>query len=346
MVQTATLTASDEQGCGIFGNSVSISGNTIVVGDPAPYCYPGEPGAAYVFVQPAGGWGGTLTQTAKLTASDAATGDGVGASVSIDHNTVVVGAPYQSSGAGAAYVFVKPSGGWTSSTQTAKLNASDAAANDNFGYSVSLSGSVAVAGAPYEPMGGNNYGAAYVYVEPSGGWANSPQTAKLTALDTETYGSLGLSVSISGTTVVAGAEGTNVNNQAQGAAYVFVEPSVGWTNATQVAKLTASNGNAGDRFGASVATNGGLIVAGAPWFSNAPNQNSAFSRQGAAYIFVKPSSGWASATQAATLTGSDARFSAFLGTSVAVSGTAALSGALFNNRNLGAGYVFSAFTPQ
>lgn len=77
IVQTAILKASDESACGGFGYSVSMSGNTIVVGDPQNYCT-GHPGAAYVFVEPAGGWSGTLTETAKLTATDAVSGDEVG----------------------------------------------------------------------------------------------------------------------------------------------------------------------------------------------------------------------------------------------------------------------------
>jgi len=348
MLPTASLQASSEPGCGSFGYSVAISGNTIVVSDPETYCFHGGSGAAYVFVEPPGGWSGTITQTATLTASDGATGDSVGESVSISGDTIIAGAPFQSNGDGSAYVFVKPASGWANGTQTAKLTATDVAANDNFGASVSISGSVAVVGSPYEPMGTNDYGAAYVFVEPAGGWANATQTAKLTALDSAAYGPLGSAVSISGQTIVAGALNSTVgSNQGQGAAYVFVEPPGGWSNMTQTAKLTAAGGYSGDQFGESVAATDNLIVAGAPWFSHSNNDlTSPFFHEGADYIFSKPAGGWSTGTQSAMVTGSDAKLGAYLGSSVGISGNTVVSGALFNNYSTGAAYVFSPYTPQ
>jgi hypothetical protein len=340
MVQTAILKASDESSCGVFGNSVSMSGNTIVVGDPQNYCT-GHPGAAYVFVEPAGGWSGTLTETAKLTATDAVSGDGVGYSISIDSNTVVAGAPYQGNSIGAAYVFVKPASGWTNATQTAKLTASDSNQGE-FGLSVSVSGNAVVAGAPYRSQAA---GAAYVYVEPIAGWTNATQTAELTASDGQSTDGFAYSVSISRQIVAVGA---NNSNQGQGAAYVFVEPTGGWTSTTQAAKLTVSSGFPSDELGSSVATNGSFVVAGAPYFSNSANDlTSPYFHEGAAYIFVKPASGWANQTQpAAKLNGSDARLGAYFGTSVALQGTTVAAGAIFNNRNIGASYVFGAFSAQ
>lgn len=348
MVETATLTASDELPCGFFGNSVSISGDTILVGDPETLCYPAETGAAYVFVRPAGGWHGTLTQTAKLTASDAVAGDNVGYSVAIDGDNVIVGAPYQSSGAGSAYIFAKPTGGWVNETQTAKLTASDGASNDKLGTSVSINGMVAVAGSPSE-RGGTNSGGVYVYAEPSGGWTNATQTAKLTALDTEAYVGLGVSVAIKGQTVVAGAPYATIHtNQERGAVYVFVEPAGGWVDESQTAKLTASNGHPDDLLGTSVATNGGLIVSGAPCFSLASNrQTSPFFCEGALYVFARPPGGWVNQTQSAMITGSDARYAAYLGTSAAIEGITPVAGASFSTiRNRGAAYVFRAFSGQ
>ena len=84
----------DSVGGDEFGFSVSISGDTVVVGAPKPFhCSQGVAcGSAYVFEKPIGGWSGTLTETAKLTASDAAAGDFFGLPA-ISGNTVVVGAP-------------------------------------------------------------------------------------------------------------------------------------------------------------------------------------------------------------------------------------------------------------
>ena len=94
-----------------FGPSVSISGNTVVVGAPAATVGGNaDQGAAYVFTAPAGGWTGTLNENAKLLASNGAAGDHFGSSVSVNGNTLVVGALtlYGSAatpGRGTAYVF-------------------------------------------------------------------------------------------------------------------------------------------------------------------------------------------------------------------------------------------------
>jgi hypothetical protein len=85
--------------------------------------------------------------------------------VAISGDTVVVGAPTDDdsgSGSGSAYVFAKPGGGWVDGTQTAKLTASDGAAEDYFGESVAISGATAVVGADGDA---SNQGAAYVFVE-------------------------------------------------------------------------------------------------------------------------------------------------------------------------------------
>ena len=107
-----------------------------------------------------GGWT-NATQAAKLTASDGAADDFLGVSVGVAGNTIVADAPYDLVGAnsheGAVYVFVEPAGGWANGTQTAKLTSSDGAANDEFGYSVAVSGATIVAGAPSAALAGNNY---------------------------------------------------------------------------------------------------------------------------------------------------------------------------------------------
>jgi hypothetical protein len=116
-------------------------------------------GAAYVFVKPGAGWG-TMTETARLTASDGAVGDQLGQSVGISGDTVVVGAWRDDSVRGSAYVFLKPGGGWGAMTETGKLTASDGADNDEFGRSVGISGDTVVVGAPGHD---SNRGAAYVF---------------------------------------------------------------------------------------------------------------------------------------------------------------------------------------
>ena len=157
MNETAKLTASDGGLGSRFGWSVSISGNTVVVGRT------NGQGAAYVFAKPGAGWA-RMNETAELTASDGASGDYFGWSVSNSGNTVVVGAYNADSGLGATYVFTKPGSVWASMTQTAKLTVSDGAAGDSFGTSVSVSGNTLVAGAPYATVGDNGQqGVAYVF---------------------------------------------------------------------------------------------------------------------------------------------------------------------------------------
>ena len=167
LTEDAKLTASDGAPGDFFGVSVSISGDTVVVGFLFDACTAGiDCGSAYVFEKPAGGWAGTLTEDAKLTASDAAAGDFFGIAVSISGETVVVGAYLDDCTAGidcgSAYVFEKPAGGWAGAlSEDAKLTASDAATGDGFGVSVSISGDTVAVGAGCTT--GNDCGSAYVF---------------------------------------------------------------------------------------------------------------------------------------------------------------------------------------
>jgi hypothetical protein len=96
----------------------------------------------------------------KLTASDAAAGDYFGVSVSVSRDTAVIGAWGDDAGMGSAYVFTRTAGVWT---EQAKLTASDMAAGDTFGESVSVSGDTALIGADADDDGGSASGSAYVF---------------------------------------------------------------------------------------------------------------------------------------------------------------------------------------
>ena len=201
--QQAKLTASDGKR-GSFGNSVAISGPTVVVGAESKNFFTG---AAYVFARSGTAW----RQQARLTASDPAQRSDFGYSVAISGPTVVVGANHLSgSGTGAAYVFVRSATAWH---QQAKLTAPGPATIDYFGWSVAILGSTAVVGAP----GQTSPGAAYVFVLSGTAWS---QQAKLTASDGASRDFFGGSVAIWRSTAVVGADG---NNSATGAAYVFVD---------------------------------------------------------------------------------------------------------------------------
>ncbi|HUI44086.1 MAG TPA: FG-GAP repeat protein [Terriglobia bacterium] len=339
MTQTATLTASDGKALDQFGWSVSVSGNVIAVG---AYGNTGFKGAVYVYVEPqTGGWK-NATQSAKLTASNANGYDFLGYSVAISGNTIVAGAPNAQINAvneGAGFVYVKPAQGWkTTSAFNAELTSADETSDAFFGAAVAIHGITVVIGDPYANLGSNqNQGAAYVYVQPTGGWTStSAYTGKLAASAGQQYDNLGFSVATDGTSILVGATGVN---SGQGAAYVYVKPTGGWTTMFENAELTASGGRGGDAFGTSVAISGKAAVVGA---GNAYVNSNPL--QGAAYLYLEPGTGWnTTSTFTAKLGASDASASAHFGRAVSVdSGTAAIGAYEGSNTGplVGAAYVF------
>lgn len=257
MTETAKLTASGGQPYDVLGFSVALGGNNVFVGAPG---VTDDRGAVYVFTEPADGWQ-NMTQTAKLTSSDAQMYDNFGSSVAISANTLAVGSPYANnngSDAGAVYVYTQSGPVWRNGTQNAKLVASDPVNLAKLGYSVAIQNNTIVAG---EYAG--TYPGTYVFVKSGSIWENSQQTAKLTATGNPEY--MGYSVAISGNIILAGAPGTNINGQEdEGAAFVFAEPAGGWTNMTQTAELTVADGSADDRVGEAVALQGNTAIVGDP----------------------------------------------------------------------------------
>jgi hypothetical protein len=321
--QVAKLTALDTYEH-VLGFSVAISGDTVVTGSPdAEVQGVTRLGAVYVFVKPATGWA-DMTQTAKLTASDGKSGDGLGVSVSISGNTIVAGAANANEMAGKAYVFVKPKSGWADITQTAELTPSHPVADSIFGQSISIESATVVVGAPYGNL-------AYVFARPTEGWKTMHQTAQLSPSDLESFDLFGHSVSISGDTIAVG-KPTSTN---PGSAYIFVEPATGWTDMTQTAKISPSNGMPDDWFGTSVFVSGSLVLVGAP---------GATELGGAAYLFLKPKSGWANTSKFnAELSGSSG--AAGVGTSVSSGASIFVVGAPgtsvgSDSNSPGAAYIF------
>jgi len=280
--QQSELTASDAANNDAFGTSVSIDGDTALIGASGK----NGQGVAYVFVRS----GSTWTQQAELAASDAASGDAFGGSVSLSGNTAVVGANGKLTGQGVAYVFVRSGATWT---QQAKLTASDGVAHDIFGTGVSVSGDTALIGA----QGRSSFlGTAYVFVRSGTAWT---QQAELTP-DPTTH-SFAHAVSVDGDTALVGAYLDTGGSL--GAAYVFVRSGTTWT---RQAKLVASDGASGDILGVSVALNGDTALLGAD------GRNS---KRGAAYVFTRSGSAW---TQQFELTAPDAASGDQLGFAVAV----------------------------
>jgi hypothetical protein len=324
--QQGKLTASDGAPSDRFGCSVSVSGDTAVVG-----AYQDDVGAntdqgsAYVFFRT----GITWAQQAKLTASDGAALHLFGTSVSVSGDTVLAGAPATSTGlGGAAYAYVRTGTTWA---QQGKLGSSSAT-GDRVGFSVSVSGDNALVGAPGDDVFWVDQGSVWVFARSGTTWAQT--TGLLSYADTGDY--FGSSVSLSGNTALVGTPGDDAPNVDQGSAEVFVwngAPGGPWS---QQAHLTASDGLAADAFGSSVSVSGDTAVVGANSDDVAGKAN-----QGSVYLFVRSGAAW---TQQPPLTPTDGLAGDFFGTSVSVSGDTVVCGSPSadpgSNADQGSAYVF------
>ncbi len=270
----------------LFGVSVAISGDTIVVGasrdDSSATGVNGNAadqsasraGAAHVFTRSGSVW----TPQAYLKASDTVANAEFGSSVGISGDAVVVGAPLTGGFSGAAYLFRRNGGAWS---QEARVTASNAASGARFGYAVSISGDLTAVGARGEAsaatgINGNqadisapDAGAVYVFSRGTGNW---PQEVYLKASNSGSGDGFGEALALDGGHLVVGAwgedsnatgvNGNGANNSAEGAgaAYLFSRIAGSWQ---QDAYLKASNSEAGDWFGGAVAVSGDLLLAGA-----------------------------------------------------------------------------------
>jgi len=267
--QVQELTAQDPAFGDAFGVSVSVDGDTVLVGSVKTNL----PGAAYVFVRSGAGW--ALQQ--ELVASDSTIQDGFGDAVSLSGDTALIAATSKNSRSGAVYVFERSQGAWT---QQQVLTVPDANGSE-FGATLSVSGNTAFIGTAFGntvyvfvrnggvwteqqeftnpnsfgfgriSVGGNTAiigsggadgGTAYVFVENGGVWS---QQQILSASDATSNNWFGSSVSLSGDTALIGSSRQN----GKGSAYVFVRNGGNWT---QQQELSAPDGVTGDFFGLSV----------------------------------------------------------------------------------------------
>ncbi|MEO5914551.1 MAG: choice-of-anchor D domain-containing protein [Luteolibacter sp.] len=314
-----------------FGASVSISGDTVLVGVPSDDTSAGtDAGSASVFLRTNTSW----NRQAQLTAGDSPAYDYFGLSVSLKGDTALVGAPWDDTMAGAdvgsAYVFVRSGSLWN---QQARLSASDGASSDHFGISLALSGGTALIGSlNHSISGGFAAGAAYVFVRSGTNWAQ--QGPPLTAIDGAANDGFGSSVALDGDDALVGAPYNNTPAGADaGSAYVFTRVGATWT---QQPKLLANDGAANDSFGYAVALSQGTALVSAVSADTAAGINA-----GSGYIFVRTNSAWGPPVK---LTGYPSHAGADFGYSVALSGDTALVGARLdasiNGIVGGAAYVF------
>ena len=225
-----------------------------------------------------------------------------------------------------------PGPDWTATTQQAILQASDSDGGDKLGFSCSIDGDTLVVGAYNEDTGGTQAGAAYIFTRSGTSWS---QQAKIQASDPDEYDNFGHSVAIDGDTVVVGTPWEGIGSGYQGAAYVFTRSGTSWS---QQAKLTSSDIQSSDSFGACVTIKGDTIVAGAY------GEDTGGSNAGAAYVFTRSGTSW---SQQAKIQASDkaagdyfSRYSLDLSSNTLVVGahnenkTGAIDGA-------GAAYIFT-----
>ena len=175
-----------------FGNSVAISGNTVIIGSSLDDDAGSESGSAYIFTRTGTLW----SEQAKLTASDAATLDRFGNSVAISGDSVIVGAFLDDDAgpaSGSAYIFTRSGTTWT---EQDKLTAPEAAASDFFGSPVAISGNTVIIGASSDDDAGSSSGSAYIFARniTTATWR---EQAKLTASDAAAVDRFGISVSLS-----------------------------------------------------------------------------------------------------------------------------------------------------
>jgi len=260
----------------------------------------------------------------KLLADDRATEDWFGCSVAIDGKTAIVGT-HEYEDTGCAYIFTKVEDKWT---QTSILFANDAAANDNFGWSVAIDDNIAIIGALGDSDNGSYTGSAYIFTKDGENWI---QTRKLVADDAATGDNLGWSVSIDGDSAIVGAFGNDDKGSSSGSAYIFTKSEDTWS---QTQKLIANDGAAGDLFGRSVSIDGALAIVGA--YGNGDSDNG--TESGSAYIFTKGEDTW---SQTIKLIADDAAANDRFGWSVSIDGASAIVGAFGDGSYSGSAYAFS-----
>ena len=172
----------------------------------------------------------------------------------------------------------------TPETEDQKLTATNGDFGDTLGRSVAIDGDTMVVGALGHQDPVQSGGAAYVFTRTPTGWV---EQAKLTVPDASFFGN---AVAIDGETIVVGDFFSDLTQfGSEGAAHVFTRNGSMWT---ERAKLVGSNLNPGDRFGASVAIDGGTIVVGTS------SGDGAVTDDGTAYVFTGSGAMW---TEQATL---------------------------------------------
>jgi YD repeat-containing protein len=300
-----------------FGESVSISGTTALVGAPGHTVGSNaSQGAAFVYTLSGGMW----TQTAELTASNGMASAEFGVGVALSGNLAFVGAPAGlTSSNGAVYEFTFSGGTWT---QTTEITASNGNSNDQFGSALAFSGSTLAVGAINAD---SEDGAVYIFTVSGSTWTQQTELSEINSAST-----FGNSIALNGTTLIIGDEGDN-------AAYFYSGSGSSWTD-EQVLQD-------GFGFGTSVSLSGSSLLVGASFFTLGFDHYA-----GAAFVFTLSGTTW---TEEAELTGpldGTTGLTENFGDAVAISGTTAIVEAPNGNDGddsdqPGTAYIFSESGP-
>jgi hypothetical protein len=296
---------------GVMGNSVGISGDTIVAGAPWESTKAPNAGAAYVFVRS----GTTWTQQAKVFPSDPQQGGYFGMTAAIDGDTFVVGEPYASASApndqaGIAYVFVRTGTAWT---EQARLVMNDPAFEDGFGSAVAVSGDTVIVGAQAKDDLGPGSGAAYVFTRSGTTWTFQQ---KLLASDGAAGDIFGMRLALKGDTAAISAWVHYGVAPASGQVYVFKRSGGTWSEHQKLQPRDAADHL---RFGTAVAMTADRIAIGANGYAS-PGANA-----GAMYVYERQGDTW---VEGLNWGAEDAAANDTLGSSIAISGGDILVGAL------------------
>ena len=336
-LQRAKFTANDAKAGDLFGNTVAISDETVIIGAPGVDDAGPEAGAAYVFIYSGDEW----VQQAKLIADDTSMFDHFGTAVSIHQNTAIIGAHGKdeaSVDAGAAYIFVRNGGVWI---QQAKLTHQNPVPGDQFGYAVAVYEDNALIGAHRSDATGPDSGAAYIFNRNGATWSEEFQ---LIPNDSGLGDQFGYAVDLTGGVAIIGAPKEDRSEPDMGAAYIFVETRRAWL---QQAKLIANEAEADDEFGAAVSIHQGTAVVGA-WKDDHPAPESRDQAlvplqvdKGSAYSFLRDGLTW---VQKRRIVAGGTNRSDLFGASVAIRGAFAIVGAAGNDSagdNAGSAFIYN-----
>ena len=282
-----------------FGQSLAISGETMVVSSPGHDEFGKTSGAVYIFEKESGA--GNWVEVTRLEPNELEAGDEFGGHVDVDSNTIIVSVSGDDDAgveAGAVYVFERETGNPGSWIQVKKITAGDTTTGDVFGDALAIDGDIIVVGARRNDDRGDESGSAYVFRKDEGGVENWGEVAKLVPDDGAAGDWFGISMAIDGDMAVVGALTADSPAENSGSAYIFQRNSGGPENWGMVKKLTVSDAASEDWYGI-VAIDGDVVVV-ASIYSDSVGADS-----GSVYVYQRNRNGPDQWGEALKITASD-----------------------------------------